>query len=185
MDPDNVACAYCGNAMTEWDHLNPLVMDKQATGFITEIQNLVPACGKCNQTNGNRTDASSIRASSSLCGIWIPKSISEVCPTSAHTLIDKSSGATASPSFSTPIAKLSYSRCAILVSSTPLSIFPINLTPQQSLRTAQQTSALNTRSRRTAASSLPLLLAQHLHRVFAQDRRGQLQCPPLTALRKF
>ena len=56
MDPDNVACAYCGNAMTEWDHLNPLVMDKQATGFITEIQHLVPACGKCNQTNGNRTD---------------------------------------------------------------------------------------------------------------------------------
>lgn len=54
MDPDNVVCAYCGDAMTEWDHLNPLVMDKQATGFITEIQNLVPSCGKCNQSKGNK-----------------------------------------------------------------------------------------------------------------------------------
>lgn len=54
MNPDNVVCAYCGGAMTEWDHLNPLVMGKQATGFITEIQNLVPACGKCNQSKGNR-----------------------------------------------------------------------------------------------------------------------------------
>lgn len=53
-NPDNVACAYCGDAMTEWDHLNPLVMDKQATGFITEIQNLVPSCGKCNQSKGDR-----------------------------------------------------------------------------------------------------------------------------------
>ena len=54
MNPDNVVCAYCGDAMTEWDHLNPLVMNKQATGFITEIQNLVPTCGKCNQSKGNR-----------------------------------------------------------------------------------------------------------------------------------
>lgn len=54
MNPGNVVCAYCGDAMTEWDHSNPLVIDKQATGFITEIQNLVPACGKCNQSKGNR-----------------------------------------------------------------------------------------------------------------------------------
>lgn len=54
MDENNVACAYCGDAITEWDHLNPLVIDKQATGFISEIQNLVPSCGKCNQSKGNK-----------------------------------------------------------------------------------------------------------------------------------
>lgn len=49
---------------------------------------------------------------------------------------------------------------------------------------AQQTSALNTRSRRTAASSLPVLLAQHLHRVFTQDRRGQLQRRTLNGVKE-
>ena len=47
-------CAYCGDAATEWDHLRPLVKDKKPTGFISEIYNLVPSCGKCNQSKGNK-----------------------------------------------------------------------------------------------------------------------------------
>lgn len=49
-----LCCAYCGGASTEWDHLRPLVMSKRPTGYISEIQNLVPACGKCNQSKGNK-----------------------------------------------------------------------------------------------------------------------------------
>jgi len=53
MSPDNVSCAYCGAQTTEWDHLRPLVENKRPTGFISEIRNLVPSCGKCNQSKGN------------------------------------------------------------------------------------------------------------------------------------
>src|SRR5260221_7477397 len=53
-DPTDVRCAYCGNQSTEWDHLRPLVMERRPTGYITEIANLVPACGKCNQSKGNK-----------------------------------------------------------------------------------------------------------------------------------
>jgi len=51
---ESVTCVYCGDKATEWDHLNPLIMNKKATGFISEIKNLVPACGKCNQSKGNK-----------------------------------------------------------------------------------------------------------------------------------
>jgi len=54
MDPDDVRCSYCGDRSTEWDHLRPLVIDRKPTGFISEIGNLVPACGKCNQSKGNK-----------------------------------------------------------------------------------------------------------------------------------
>ncbi len=54
MTPGNVDCAYCGDKSTEWDHLNPLVKDKKPTGYISEIENLVPCCGKCNQSKGNK-----------------------------------------------------------------------------------------------------------------------------------
>jgi hypothetical protein len=54
MEPDNVRCAYCGDPSTEWDHLRPLVVGRRPTGFISEIANLVPACGKCNQSKGNK-----------------------------------------------------------------------------------------------------------------------------------
>lgn len=54
MSPEDITCAYCGDAHTEWDHLRPLVMKQRPTGYITEIQNLVPACGKCNQSKGNK-----------------------------------------------------------------------------------------------------------------------------------
>jgi len=47
-----LACVYCGNSTTDWDHLHPLVKSKRPTGYITEIRNLVPACGPCNQSKG-------------------------------------------------------------------------------------------------------------------------------------
>ena len=54
MSAENMECAYCGGPYSEWDHLKPLVADQKPTGFITEIRNLVPSCGKCNQSKGNK-----------------------------------------------------------------------------------------------------------------------------------
>ncbi|TQV65625.1 HNH endonuclease [Exilibacterium tricleocarpae] len=54
MDHDSFQCSYCGSIVSEWDHLRPLVLNKKPTGYISEIHNLVPACGKCNQSKGNR-----------------------------------------------------------------------------------------------------------------------------------
>lgn len=54
MTPETFQCAYCGGVASEWDHLHPLVKDKKPTGYISEIHNLVPSCGKCNQSKGNK-----------------------------------------------------------------------------------------------------------------------------------
>ena len=54
MEPSDVRCAYCGDKATESDHLYPLVREGSPTGYITSIRNLVPACGKCNQSKGGR-----------------------------------------------------------------------------------------------------------------------------------
>jgi endonuclease I len=54
MGNGNIHCSYCGDKYTEWDHLRPIVLNKKPTGFISEIHNLVPACGKCNQSKGNK-----------------------------------------------------------------------------------------------------------------------------------
>jgi hypothetical protein len=54
MSPDSMACAYCGGTYSEWDHLRPLVNKQRPTGYFTHIQNLVPSCGKCNQSKGNK-----------------------------------------------------------------------------------------------------------------------------------
>jgi hypothetical protein len=54
MTPETFQCAYCGGIATEWDHLRPLVKNKKPTGYISEICNLVPSCGKCNQSKGNK-----------------------------------------------------------------------------------------------------------------------------------
>ncbi|MES5815359.1 HNH endonuclease [Pseudoxanthomonas sp. Soil82] len=54
MQSGQCVCAYCGDPRTEWDHFRPLVTAKQPTGYITEIANLVPACGKCNQSEGGK-----------------------------------------------------------------------------------------------------------------------------------
>ena len=53
MAVDDMRCVYCGNQYTEWDHLRPLVIGRRPTGYISELANLVPACGKCNQSKGN------------------------------------------------------------------------------------------------------------------------------------
>lgn len=50
--PDNIRCVYCGDKATEFDHLNPIIRNQEPTGYITEIANLVPSCGKCNQSKG-------------------------------------------------------------------------------------------------------------------------------------
>lgn len=52
MTPDNIRCAYCGDQETEWDHLRPIISNQEPTGYITELANLVPSCGKCNQSKG-------------------------------------------------------------------------------------------------------------------------------------
>lgn len=54
MDETGIQCAYCGGVYSEWDHLRPLVLGKKPTGYISEIQNLIPSCGKCNQSKGNK-----------------------------------------------------------------------------------------------------------------------------------
>jgi 5-methylcytosine-specific restriction endonuclease McrA len=50
--PSNLECTYCGSRATEWDHLRPLVNNGKPTGYVTCIRNLVPSCGKCNQSKG-------------------------------------------------------------------------------------------------------------------------------------
>src|SRR5436309_3244762 len=52
IDPGDIRCAYCGDKSTEWDHLRPIITNQEPTGYITEIANLVPSCGKCNQSKG-------------------------------------------------------------------------------------------------------------------------------------
>jgi hypothetical protein len=54
METHDVRCAYCGDKASEWDHLRPLVLKHRPTGYVSEIANLVPACGKCNQSKGNK-----------------------------------------------------------------------------------------------------------------------------------
>ncbi|MEZ0267347.1 MAG: HNH endonuclease [Phycisphaerae bacterium] len=66
MSPDDVRCSYCGDPATEWDHLRPLVVGRRPTGFISEIGNLVPSCGKCNQSKGNKDWEAWIRSTAPL-----------------------------------------------------------------------------------------------------------------------
>ena len=54
LDADDLRCVYCGDPSTEWDHFYPVMRNGQPTGYLTRIQNLVPACAKCNQSKGNR-----------------------------------------------------------------------------------------------------------------------------------
>ena len=54
MDSTTASCVYCGGAQTEWDHLFAIVNDNKWTGYFTEVNNLIPACGKCNQSRGKK-----------------------------------------------------------------------------------------------------------------------------------
>lgn len=53
LDALNLRCSYCGDKATEWDHLRPLVRAGKPTGYPSSIRNLVPSCGKCNQSKGS------------------------------------------------------------------------------------------------------------------------------------
>jgi HNH endonuclease len=53
LDPSDLRCSYCGDRATEWDHLRPLVKEGKPTGYPSSIRNLVPSCGKCNQSKGS------------------------------------------------------------------------------------------------------------------------------------
>ncbi len=53
MDPTYLRCSYCGDKASEWDHLRPIVINMRPTGYVSEIANLVPSCGKCNQSKRN------------------------------------------------------------------------------------------------------------------------------------
>jgi hypothetical protein len=52
LNPTDLKCSYCGSVATEWDHLRPLVENGRPTGYPSSIRNLVPSCGKCNQSKG-------------------------------------------------------------------------------------------------------------------------------------
>lgn len=54
MSISNVCCVYCGDDNPGWDHFRSLVKDKEPTGYITEIYNLVPACSTCNSSKGKK-----------------------------------------------------------------------------------------------------------------------------------
>jgi hypothetical protein len=54
MERGQCVCAYCGDKKSEWDHFRAILENRQPTGYITEIHKLVPACGKCNQSRGNK-----------------------------------------------------------------------------------------------------------------------------------
>lgn len=53
MDATDLRCSYCADKASEWDHLRPIVVNMRPTGYISEIANLVPSCGKCNQSKRN------------------------------------------------------------------------------------------------------------------------------------
>jgi hypothetical protein len=66
-DPINLGCAYCGVQATEWDHLKPLVNAGKPTGYTSTIRNLVPSCGKCNQSKGKSDWKIWMRGKAKLC----------------------------------------------------------------------------------------------------------------------
>ena len=47
-------CAYCLGKGNSMDHLKPLVAKGLPTGYITNINNLVPCCSACNSSKGNK-----------------------------------------------------------------------------------------------------------------------------------
>ena len=48
------SCVYCGGIQTEWNYLFSIFEDMAWTGYFTEINNLIPACSKCNQSRGKK-----------------------------------------------------------------------------------------------------------------------------------
>ena len=54
LSDNDVRCAYCGAPANQWDHINPIICDKAPTGYITEIDNLIPCCQMCNSSKGGK-----------------------------------------------------------------------------------------------------------------------------------
>ena len=54
MDDTNLRCSYCGQPATDFDHFRPVVKGRRPTGFATDVRNMVPACGPCNQSKGGQ-----------------------------------------------------------------------------------------------------------------------------------
>ena len=54
MSFETMECVYCGNKCTDWDHLFALVKNKRPSGFFSDIGNMVPACGPCNQSKSGQ-----------------------------------------------------------------------------------------------------------------------------------
>jgi hypothetical protein len=54
-DPDcDLACVYCGDKASTWDHLIGLVKDAELRGYGHQIGNLVPCCRDCNSSKGSK-----------------------------------------------------------------------------------------------------------------------------------
>lgn len=53
-DPDNLTCVYCAESAETWDHLLPLVRNRDSSGFGHTLGNLVPCCRACNSSKGNK-----------------------------------------------------------------------------------------------------------------------------------
>ena len=52
LDIQEGQCAYCLGDGNGRDHLKPLVRNGMPTGYITDINNLVPCCQACNSSKG-------------------------------------------------------------------------------------------------------------------------------------
>lgn len=52
LDIQEGQCAYCLGDGNGRDHLKPLVKNGMPTGYITDINNLVPCCQACNSSKG-------------------------------------------------------------------------------------------------------------------------------------
>lgn len=50
----NICCIYCGAEANTWDHLYPLIKNKEATGYYHDISNMVPSCNTCNSSKGSK-----------------------------------------------------------------------------------------------------------------------------------
>lgn len=54
MSLENISCIYCGASASDWDHLRPLVRGRRPTGYIDDVRNRVPCCGRCNQSKSGK-----------------------------------------------------------------------------------------------------------------------------------
>ena len=54
-NPDeDLRCAYCDKPAETWDHIKAVVSKTAFSGFGHQINNLIPSCGTCNSSKGNK-----------------------------------------------------------------------------------------------------------------------------------